>query len=294
MSRLLSSKNFRYFTSSALKTLSGKGLVCPSCGCRETRVVNRKFLVTTLRRCADCCLLFRAPTSTADEFEHFYQREYASGFTTELPAPESLRAYLASRFAGTPKDFSHYLRMVKALGAKPGSRLLDLGCSWGYGAWQFQQAGYRVLGLELSQPRAEFARQQLGIEVVCDLNAIQEPVDIIFSSHVLEHIPNLRSILDFCDSQLNRDGGLFIAITPNGSADFRIKASAQWNHLWGFVHPLLLDVEFWQCTLQDKQGLISSDLHDLQAMHQWAEGAVSRIGNLSGWQLLVAYKAGLA
>lgn len=289
MSRRLSSHNFEYFAVSLLKALGRIGFICPSCGCKENEVVSRKFIVTSLRRCAGCRLLFRTPTSTEEEFDRFYQHKYESGFTTKLPTPEILETYLAKNFSGTPKDFNHYIRVMNALGVKPGSRLLDLGCSWGYGAWQFERAGYKVLGLELSQDRAKFAKEKLGVDVVCNSSEIKGSFDIIFSSHVLEHIPKLQPIIDFCDERLNRDG-YFIAVTPNGSAAFRAKAPARWNRMWGFVHPLFLDVEFWQSALREKQSFISSELNNLQAMRQWVTSTTSQIGNLDGWELIVAYK----
>src|SRR5687768_14606475 len=96
--------------------------------------VDRKYLVTTLRRCRRCQLLFRAPTSTHEEQEAFYQEEYQQGFTTDLPDERTLSAYLTSEFRGGEKDYTAYLRVLDALGVLPGQRLFDFGCSWGYGS----------------------------------------------------------------------------------------------------------------------------------------------------------------
>src|SRR5262249_46162019 len=40
-----------YLAGSAVKTIRGRGLACPSCGSTESTLAARKYLVTALRRC---------------------------------------------------------------------------------------------------------------------------------------------------------------------------------------------------------------------------------------------------
>ena len=67
--------------------------------------------------------------------------------------------------------------------------------------------------------------------------------DVIFSSHVLEHLPDFAFINQLYSQQLNR-GGYFIAITPNGSNDFLKADYTAYHQLWGKVHPVLLSDRF--------------------------------------------------
>src|SRR6185503_5040907 len=148
-----------YFLDSARRSLLHQGFDCPCCGSSGSTVVSRKYLVTALRRCHNCALQFRTPTTSEKESYSFYQAEYAQGFTTEMPSAEELEMLKQKQFKGTDRDYSRALRILSALGCRPGMRLLDYGCSWGYGSWQFAQAGYEVAGFEISAPRCEYARK---------------------------------------------------------------------------------------------------------------------------------------
>jgi 2-polyprenyl-3-methyl-5-hydroxy-6-metoxy-1,4-benzoquinol methylase len=229
------------------------------------------------------------PTSNEAILTDYYQKKYRSGFTTEIPDDETLTTYLNKGFTGTPKDFSRCISILQALGVQKGGRLLDLGCSWGYGVWQFREAGYDAFGLEVGKERAAFARKRLGVSAVSSLDEVDGTFDVVFSSHVLEHIANLQTTLAFAKERL-RPNGLFVAITPNGSAEFRARSPAQWNRLWGFKHPLFLDNVFWQTALEGRPYILTSDFEDMDAMSRWSAVPVATVGPLSGWELLVVFK----
>jgi 2-polyprenyl-3-methyl-5-hydroxy-6-metoxy-1,4-benzoquinol methylase len=278
-----------YLATSAIALIASGGHQCPSCGAQESFDVSSKFLVTTLRRCNQCQLLFRSPIDRNDKASRFYNRGYQSGFTTELPSHEALLGYLEAGFTGTPKNFNRYIELFDVLGVSEGARVLDLGCSWGYGAWQFQQAGYEVTGLEVGAARANYAREKLGIDTATSLEHIQGTFDVIFSSHVLEHIAELDDVLLWCEQRLS-SGGLFVAVTPNGSDSFRRRSPKQWNRLWGAVHPLFLDEVFWQKQCSSKSFLITSNLGDTDTLRRWSKARGQTTGPLDGWELLVIYR----
>jgi len=231
--------------------------------------------------------MFRSPADTAEELLSYYQDEYSSGFTTTLPTDDKLAAMLRSGFANTPKDFGRYVRIMQALGVPKGGRILDFGSSWGYGVWQFERAGYQVYGFELSMARAHFAREKLGVNVVSDIDRLPENLDVCFSSHVLEHVPQLKDALGRLFSAL-RPGGLMIAITPNGSQQYRQKRPGAWQRSWGLKHPLVLDAEYWQTVLGSHEYILTSALGEENAMRQWVAHGGRQIGALDQWELLVA------
>ncbi len=245
--------------------------------------------MTTLRRCGRCELLFRAPIDKQGKANRFYNKGYRSGFTTELLSHESLAGYLETGFAGTPKNFRRYIKLFEALNVSHGARVLDLGCSWGYGSWQFQQAGYEVVGVELGEERANFARQKLSIDVANALEQVQGTFDVIFSSHVLEHIAGLADILQWCEKRLSADG-LFVAVSPNGSEAFRHRSPRQWNRLWGEVHPLFLDEVFWRYHCRLRPFVITSQLDNSDMLCRWSKSCHQTAGPLDGWELLVSYR----
>jgi 2-polyprenyl-3-methyl-5-hydroxy-6-metoxy-1,4-benzoquinol methylase len=277
-----------YFTDSLVKTFAGGRANCPSCGSTGV-VIDRKWLVTALRRCHACGLIYRTPTTSIAENDKFYQSEYEQGFTTDLPDDAALDAMLKSKFAGTEKDFSRCVTILKALGATPGCRLLDFGCSWGYGSRQLADAGYRVEAFEISKPRGDYARSKLGVSVTADAVALpSRSYDVFFSSHVIEHVPSVAEMLATADRVLV-PGGLFLALTPNGSDAFRKTDQAAWHSVWGQVHPQLIDDEFVRKQLNGRNWLLDSTPFDLAALSKNGFSTPQAIG-LAGSELLFAYR----
>jgi 2-polyprenyl-3-methyl-5-hydroxy-6-metoxy-1,4-benzoquinol methylase len=244
-------------------------------------------MVTVLRRCGNCALLFRTPTTTAEENEAFYQSTYKQGFTSEMPGTEELNRLLKNKFVGHEKDYAICVALLKSLGAKKGDRILDFGCSWGYGSWQLKQAGYEVEGFEISRPRCEYARTKLGLIAHKSLDDVgpNRSFDIFFSVHVLEHVPSIAETVAFARKKL-KPGGLFVALTPNGSEGFRRKAPIAWGKLWGLVHPNFLDDVYYRLTFE-KCVLASAPYDMIDIARQWTTGE-AKATSLDGDELMVA------
>jgi 2-polyprenyl-3-methyl-5-hydroxy-6-metoxy-1,4-benzoquinol methylase len=275
-----------YFWLSLKKTILRQGQTCPSCGCASSVRISVKYGVTALRRCDDCRLLFRTPTTTEAENKAYYQKAYTEGFTTEVPSPDELERLKAMRFKGSPKDFQPHIELFQALGLKPGDRVLDFGCSWGYGSWQFKQAGFDARGFEVSVPRREYAQRHLGVDVVTDLAELTGACDLVFSSHVMEHVPApgpiLRQMLD-----LLRPGGFLVAVTPCGSMAYRAKDPYHWERAWGLKHPQFIDELFYQKAFSALPYLIVSHPPELAQVSQWAASGGQETGPMDGHELRV-------
>lgn len=279
----------RYLVVSTLHGMARQNLECPSCGCSRSDTVARKYLVTSLRRCRDCRLLFRAPTTPPAEYGRYYQAQYRSGLTTEPPNDEQLQRYKANGFSGTEKDFSRYIDIVGALGFHPGARILDYGCSWGYGCWQFEQHGYSVQGYDLSKVRVAYGREKLNVDLAWDTDQITGRFDVFFSTHVVEHVPDTAGLLNFAFSKLN-PGGIFIAVTPNGSQQYRARQPGNWSRVWGFKHPVLFDEVFLQHRFDGYRYLATTRLNDHFGMSSWISSDDAVIDDMTGWELLVAVR----
>lgn len=247
----------RYFCGSALKGLLRRGLSCPSCGASGGAALDRKWGVTAMRRCSGCGLLFRTPTTSAAENAAFYQEDYEQGFTTDMPPEQELAKLLKSQFEGEDKNYSGYVKVLRALAVADGAKLFDYGCSWGYGSWQLRQAGYAVDSYEISQPRARYAASHLGVTRVDPQHAVAGSYDVFFSAHVIEHVPSVSAMIDL-GMRLLKPGGLFVAFTPNGSMAFRELKPSDWHLMWGLAHPQLLDVEYVTRAFAGKPLLLSS------------------------------------
>ena len=283
------SKKHAFFLQSCFQRLFRSGAMhCPSCGGKPSSVLDRKHAVLTFARCSQCELLYRQPTTPPEQSRDFYQDDYAQGYTTDMPDDAALRELTARKFAGTERDYSRFIAMFDALGMSRGSRVLEFGCSWGYGAWQLAQAGYEVQAYEVSRPRCRYAREKLQVDAVDVLEAIEGKFDLIFSSHVLEHVDVLGRSLDFLDARL-RDGGLMVHVTPNGSAAYREAAPHNWHLLWGEVHPQLLDEKFCLHRYRGRALLLGSTPSDPAVLQEW-DRKQTKVLPLNGQELLFAVR----
>lgn len=281
-------ENLRYLMAAATAKLRGDSADCPSCRHTGTECVARKHLVTELRRCNRCRLLFRAPTVRADESRRFYQETYSQGFTTEVPDHATLTGLLARGFRGTEKDYSHYLSVLDALGVRPGAKVFDFGSSWGYGTWQLQRHGFDVEAFEISARRAEFARQKLGLSVRHELPEPTRTFDVFFSAHVLEHVPSVSASISYGLAML-KPGGIFVAFTPNGSDPFRRAKPWNWMKAWGLVHPNLLDDRYYKNAWGMHVHLLASSPYSIEEIRRWRVDFRDRtVGDLAGEELCFA------
>lgn len=215
---------------------------CPACGSNDAKVISYKGF-HSFSICNDCALGYRYPAEGEMQMKAFYQSDYVqAGLTTDLPSDAELNSLLSTGFKGSPKDFTHAINFFKALGHDAGSTVLDFGANWGYTSYQFAAVGYKPTAYEISKPRAEFGKR-LGLSIFSDLDTIIDTFDIVFTSHVLEHVPDPRDALE---QQMKRTklGGHVIGITPNGSTSRYKSNPRDYNSHWGKVHPVLLTEEF--------------------------------------------------
>lgn len=280
-------RSFRYLQLCAIKTLLNRGFHCPSCGGNGGPALDRKWLVTSFRRCNDCALLFRTPTTTEAENAQFYQSDYEESTTTDLPSAAELEVLKRENFASLSTSYLGYIEVVRALGAKPRGHVIDFGCSWGYGSHQLQQAGFTVEAFEISRPRANYAREKLGIATVEIADIRPGSCDVFLSCHVIEHVPSVENMLTLGERAL-RPGGLFIAFTPNGSMAHRNKNPEGWHRSWGGVHPQLIDDVFVN-RMSDRRALVAASTpYPLDALREW-KGSPKLLA-MDGNELMIAFR----
>ena len=198
---------------------SGQPVTCPYCGSRSAAVLGRKKLLLQLRECGECGLRYRYPKDEPTAARRYYELHYEGGAATELPEAAALNNARSQNFAGSPWDFSDKVDMVRKL--HDGPRLLDFGCSWGYAVRQFVESGYDAVGFELSRPRSEFGRHHLGVTIHDEYAALETlpggSFDVIFTHHVLEHVPSLQPVFSMFSRLLDPEGVL-VAFVPNGDS----------------------------------------------------------------------------
>lgn len=276
----------RYIARCVWFTARGGRACCPFCQNSEFRRIDSKWGVVELRECTQCALLYRAPSDSVRQSEKFYEEEYESGETTKLPLPEELERLRLGNFQDFGRSYLRYMGVLAALGVKRDARILDFGASWGYGVFQFREAGFDAAGFEVSRRRGEFARRELGVEIMDTLDGVESRFDVFFSSHVMEHLPDLRRVLATA-RRVTKPGGWFVALTPNGSAPYRHAAAKSFHHLWGFVHPVLIQDKFMQHVFASEPYFLASDLESLEALRSWNH-IEPCVQGMAGWELFVA------
>jgi 2-polyprenyl-3-methyl-5-hydroxy-6-metoxy-1,4-benzoquinol methylase len=284
-------QKIKYFLNSLLKILSRKNIYCPSCYSKNYNLVKKKFLVTSLKRCMNCKLLYRSPSASNDENKKFYNNEYEHGFTTNLPDKINLSKMLNSNFANTEKNFSNKIKILKVLSnnfAPKNSKLFDYGCSWGYGSYQLMKK-FNVKAYEISKKCANFAAKNLDIDIISK-NKLKskKKFDFFFCSHVLEHVPNVSNLLRFAMRVTKKDG-FILFFTPNGS-NYHQKINKNYHKLWGMFHPNLLDEKFYQSFFIKKIYYIGSSDYNLLNIKIFFKKKKVFIDKLSGDELLIIIK----
>jgi 2-polyprenyl-3-methyl-5-hydroxy-6-metoxy-1,4-benzoquinol methylase len=196
-----------------------------------------------ITRCNDpaCATLWLDPAPVEEDLELAYRDYYTHAGPGRVP-PRTLegpwrwvkQGYLAERFgyrfpAGSPQRILAGLlvpfparrenldALVMYLPARPGGRMLDVGCGDGRTLHALSRLGWQVEGIDLD-PQAVAAVTQRGFRAhVGTLEARRFPdgeFDAITASHVLEHVKQPETFLRECRRVL-RPGGMLTVLTPN-------------------------------------------------------------------------------
>jgi SAM-dependent methyltransferase len=220
---------------------------CPVCGGAERRTFydglrDRAFRTApgmwTLVRCSSCRSAYLDPRPNPETIELAYRSYYTHG-SGAPPQVGRLRRGLANDYLRArwgydeeptvpggrlipklaPSRGALVDREIRHLPAKPGGRLLDVGCGSGAFLAQMAELGWRTQGID-PDPAAVAGARKTGLDVsqatLADLDTDEHAgaFDAITLSHVIEHLHDpggdLRRI-----NRLLRPGGLLWIATPN-------------------------------------------------------------------------------
>jgi SAM-dependent methyltransferase len=172
--------------------------------------------------CPNCKTNQTLPLPSDQELEKFYQ-----GFMFNVPTGKhaDLRETVIRR---------NTMTMINLLRKKyhldqHNARILDYGGGVGIVASELGRAGYHVDLFDLDSKACRYARErfQEDLEQITS-NSLDIPVgtyDLVYSSQVIEHLPNPIDHLKDMYAKL-RDGGIIVLTTPNQSSSeywFRLK-----------------------------------------------------------------------
>ena len=264
---------------------------CPYCLQGNAKVIDRKYLVTRLFECNFCHLYFRHPIDKVDKSVKFYQNNYfeSDHITTDLPNKAELNHLIEINF-NPDKNANQLITLFKILISNiESTKIVDYGANWGYTTYQLLKNNFQVQAYEISKPRAFFGIKNLGIDIKVDEKDLETDNDIFFSSHVIEHHPDIKSMIDLGFSLL-KENGYFVALSPNGSIEYRRKNPINFHHLWGKVHNNYLNVDFYKSVFKDYTYYIGTTPFNLNLIDQFNKSEGQFIDDLTGFELVVIVK----
>lgn len=160
--------------------------------------------------CKQCGLLFQNPRAEPEKIIEVYQsgiyrqgKEYKESFFTDRMEKPQLHLKWA-------------LKNGLSNARKPVSSL-DVGAGHGGAVKAFKDMGYNASGLEIDPSLCETAKERYEVELInSDFMTYDFPgnsFDIVYSSHVHEHLDDFRKVNQKIYSIL-KPGGFFICVVP--------------------------------------------------------------------------------
>ena len=173
---------------------------CNICGTDRLQMWDDRASISA---CQSCGYIFDNPRPTIQELIAFYSK------------PAKYDSWLLEEEA---RDVLWKWRLKQLLKFhKPGS-LLDIGAGIGQFLSHARPFFDEVYGIEVSSTAIEIARHKYNMQLfggdLEELDFRDQSVDNITIFHVLEHVPNPRTVIEKCWSLLTSGGTLMIAV-PN-------------------------------------------------------------------------------
>jgi SAM-dependent methyltransferase len=162
-----------------------------------------------IAQCRACGYVFDNPRPTLEALIGFYSK------------PGKYDSWLEEL---GPRERLWRRRLGKLQSTKKSGSLLDVGTGIGQFLSIARSSYSEVYGTEVSSTAVEIAKQRYGLELfhgtIDDLPAQGKTFDNITLFHVLEHVPDPKSMLKTCHSLLS-SGGILVIAVPNEVASLR-------------------------------------------------------------------------
>ena len=163
-----------------------------------------------LMHCAQCGgYWFSGPQDTREYYNEAYAGEHRDQYLKDHEAE-----YESGRYDDQLDTLEHHLGKRKLWGRK---KILDFGSHYAFLLKKAKERGMDAVSVEYDEQVARYNRERLGIETR-DLQEVPDgSCDIIYASHVVEHLPDPAGTLHELASKL-RKGGILAMTSPCFSA----------------------------------------------------------------------------
>ncbi len=187
---------------------------CLACGGSSLRLVHHLTGKGDARivACEACTLVQLETRPTPAELEALYAGGYFEGVGKDA-GYEAYSNQEAEYFA----TFDDDLRRIGEF--LPGGTVLDVGCGYGYFVRRALAAGYDAYGIDLSaegiQEAEKHAPGRFFRGTLGEVDSLAgRRFDVLFASHLIEHITEPAHFLATCVDHLTEEG-LLVLVTPN-------------------------------------------------------------------------------
>ena len=176
-------------------------------------------------RCRACGSAFVYPRPTADYLEQYYSGDGSShAILVDVTSEEnSYQKVLADEVAFPNSSVDAERIASNCRGLCSGSRFLDIGAGYGFFSGAALKHGFQVTAIEPTEICRKVFKRMNGFEPLAGMltdRFAQERAgsfDAILMSQVLEHTPDLESMLDNLSTLLAPNGVIVIAVPHFGS-----------------------------------------------------------------------------
>jgi 2-polyprenyl-3-methyl-5-hydroxy-6-metoxy-1,4-benzoquinol methylase len=183
---------------------------------RERYQINFK-----IQRCNNCGLVYLNPRPCSSQLSEYYSNVYNyEGF---LENHDNL-------ITKSRKD----LELIQKY--KKEGNLLEIGCMYGFLLDCARKSGFKAYGVEISQKATDYARKNFALDIfngrLEESSFDTQFFDVIFLSHLLEHLEDPMGTLKIISRILKPDGVLIIKCPNFGSLMSKIMRTD-----WGWLAP---------------------------------------------------------
>ncbi|MFQ5957446.1 MAG: class I SAM-dependent methyltransferase [Candidatus Brocadiales bacterium] len=226
------------------KIAQAEEVSCNLCGGNERRVVYKEqpertldesyvysqgmpeALVSQLVQCKNCGLVFVSPRNNSNRIIKNYTEGLDYGYSSQKES--------------RTKTFLKLVEYIERF--HPPGRILDVGCASGFFLHVAKSKGWQTYGVEVNKKLADYARNQLGLEVfrgaLNEASLAPESFDVVTLLDVIEHLPDPMSTLKEINRTLKNDGLIVINFPNIESLSSRVFGRRWWflleEHLFYF------------------------------------------------------------